>query len=103
MESFGVRNLKSEVIGKMKRRNNLDVQAEILEIARKGARKTWIVYKANLNFEIVKGYIKELVEKGLLQYEGMIYRTTRQGLMFLEQYANLKKISILVVQVDDAQ
>ena len=89
------------VIGKMKRRNSLDVEAEILEVARQGARKTWIVYKANLNFEIVKGYLKELVEMGLLYHEGMIYRTTKHGLMFLEQYANLKKVIVPVIQLGD--
>ena len=48
------------------RRNDLDICADILRVAKKGAKKTQIVYKANLNFKIVKKYLKRLLENGLL-------------------------------------
>ena len=48
------------------RRNNLDISAEILQIAQTGAKKTQIVYKANLNFLILKKYMKNLIEKGFV-------------------------------------
>jgi predicted transcriptional regulator len=80
----------------MRRRNNLDIMAEILEIARLGAKKTWIVYKANLNFKLVKEYLDELMEKRLLGSDGSIYQTTDQGLEFLEEYRNFKKFRVVV-------
>jgi len=80
----------------MRRRNNLDIMAEVLEIARLGAKKTWIVYRANLNFKLVKEYLDELMEKRLLDSEGSIYRTTDQGLEFLEEYKNFKKFRVVV-------
>ena len=80
----------------MRRRNNLDIMAEVLEIARLGAKKTWIVYRANLNFKLVKDYLDELMEKRLLDSEGSIYRTTDQGLEFLEEYKNFKKFRVVV-------
>ncbi|RJS89991.1 transcriptional regulator [Candidatus Bathyarchaeota archaeon] len=79
-----------------RRRNNLDIMAEILEIARLGAKKTWIVYKANLNFKIVKEYLSELMEKGLLERDGSLYYTTDRGLEFLEEYENFKKFRVVV-------
>ncbi|NQT09462.1 transcriptional regulator, partial [Candidatus Bathyarchaeota archaeon] len=39
------------------KRNNLDICADILRVSRGGAKKTHLVYKANLNFNIVKKYI----------------------------------------------
>jgi len=80
----------------MRRRNNLDIMAEILEIARLGAKKTWIVYRANLNFKLVKEYLDELMEKRLLDSDGSIYQTTDQGLEFLEEYRNFKKFRVIV-------
>ncbi|GAI07498.1 unnamed protein product [marine sediment metagenome] len=47
------------------RRNNLDISADILRTAHSGARKTRIVYQANLNFDIVKKYLKALLDRGL--------------------------------------
>lgn len=74
----------------------MDIMAEILEIARLGAKKTWIVYKANLNFKIVKEYLSELMEKGLLEQDGSLYYTTDRGLEFLEEYENFKKFRVVV-------
>ena len=82
----------------MKRRNNVDIMADILRVARGGAKKTWIVYRANLNFKIVKDYLSELTEKGLLAApEGLsLYRTTEKGLDFLEQYDSFRKFHMVV-------
>ena len=74
----------------------MDIMAEILEIARLGAKKTWIVYRANLNFKLVKEYLDELMEKRLLDSDGSIYQTTDQGLEFLEEYRNFKKFRVIV-------
>jgi predicted transcriptional regulator len=41
------------------RRNDLEICADILRVARRGAKKTQIVYEANLNFKIVKKYPEE--------------------------------------------
>ncbi len=72
------------------RRSGLDICADILEIARMGAKKTHIVYKANLNFRIVERYLRWLMERGLLEREGdRLYVTTEEGLRFLERYREL--------------
>ena len=72
------------------RRNYLDIYADILRAARNGAKKTHIVYKANLNFNIVKKYLKRLIDNGLLQdSDGGYYITTWKGIHFLEQYKEL--------------
>ena len=67
--------------------------AEVLEIAQLGAKKTWIVYNANLNFKVVEDYIAELTENGLLENDGRIYHTTDRGIGFLEEYRNFSKFT----------
>ena len=78
----------------MARRNDLDIFADILSVARNGARKTRIVYNANLNFKIVEKYLSRLREKGLLEERERSHFTTRKGIRFLEQY------KLLVAPID---
>lgn len=68
------------------RRNNLDIFADILQVAQPGARKTQIVYKANLNFMIVKKYLINLMEIGLIEKYDKHYYTTKKGVNFIESY-----------------
>jgi len=71
----------------MGRRNDLDICAEILQIAKDGAKKTRIVYGANLNFKIVEKYLRRLIENGLLDMmDERRFITTRKGAQFLKQY-----------------
>ena len=72
------------------RRNNRDIEADILKIAIKGTKKTWIVYGANLNFRIVQRYLGTLIERGLLTLENKIYQTTRLGLEYLERINDVR-------------
>ncbi|RJS84099.1 transcriptional regulator [Candidatus Bathyarchaeota archaeon] len=77
------------------RRSNLEIIAEILRIARRGARKTQIVYGANLNFKMLKEYLKKLEEAGLItisEESAEIIRTTSKGFRFLQQFYGLKEI-----------
>lgn len=71
------------------RRNDLDICADILRVARRGAKKTHLVYRANLNFSIVKKYILKLMEGGFLETENGRYFTTEGGVRFLEQYEEI--------------
>ncbi len=73
------------------RRNDLDICADILQVAKAGAKKTQIVYQANLNFKIVKKYLSRLIDTGMLSdaQESRLYTTTNRGITFLEQYAEL--------------
>jgi predicted transcriptional regulator len=78
-----------------RRRNKLDIFADILKVALKGALKTHIVGKANLNFRLIPPYLKTLIDRGLLSRtrepfkSRYIYRTTPEGVEFLEHYQAL--------------
>ena len=70
--------------------------AEILRIARKGARKTHIVYGANINFKLLQEYLNELEKDGFLvdhtEKDGLI-ETTERGIQYLRYYEGLKQFS----------
>jgi predicted transcriptional regulator len=63
--------------------------AEIIRIAKVGALKTQIMYKANLSFVQLGEYLRLLTHKNLLEktaYDGKeIYRATQKGVSFTER------------------
>lgn len=75
----------------IKRRNNRDVEADIIRVAlsRGGALKTQIVYGANLNFRIVKGYLAGLLQRGLIELDGPRYFPTEKARLYLATYEAL--------------
>lgn len=77
-----------------KRRSEIEISADILRIALEGAKKSHIVYRANLNFEVVKKYLKLLFDSGLIGLntdDKRLFQTTPKGKDYLNQYRNLTK------------
>ena len=72
-----------------RRRNDLDICADILRVAQGGAKKTRIVYQANLNFKIVKDYLKRLIGNGLLLHDPPRYYVTPKGTTYLTKFDSL--------------
>ncbi len=76
------------------RRNSLDIYSEILNLSEHGAKKTQIVYKANLNFNIAKKHINALMERGFVEEKSKLYFTTERGKNFVENYRQLKSMAV---------
>ncbi len=88
---------------RFKNRNRLGIVANILTIAKTGALKTHLMYKANLSYTMLRDYLKFLLDNGLLsesQYpedKVTLYRTTDKGVRFLESYVALKDLASLII------
>lgn len=70
----------------MERRTGLIVAYDVLTEARGGSQKTRLVYRCNLNFNIIKAYLSRLIANGLLDFiEGPPRKwiTTAKGMDFL--------------------
>ena len=48
------------------KRSDIEISAAILQVARNGAKKSHIVYKANLNYNIGKKYLDRLMNSELI-------------------------------------
>ena len=89
--------LKEGVKGGLKerfkeRRGKIEIVIDILSVALDGARKTEIVYKANLNFTRIDRYIPFLEDRGLMENSGPIYKTTEKGKEFLRGYEKMEEL-----------
>ena len=79
------------------RRSKIEIVAEILRIARNGAKKTRIVYGANLNFKILEEYLAKLEKAGLITLStnsDSLIVTTKKGAEYLQQFYSLREFGI---------
>jgi predicted transcriptional regulator len=75
------------------KRDKLDIIESILLICKDGAKKTEIVYKANLNFKNAEVYLKWLIDREMIMKEGKIFEITSKG---SELLSNLQRTSIFM-------
>jgi predicted transcriptional regulator len=74
------------------KRDRLEIIAQILHVAKKGIKKTHVMYQCNLSYSQTKDFINSLMETGLLRI-GNSYHTTDKGLKFLRAYETLNSLS----------
>ena len=81
-----------------KRRSEIEIIGEILDLSKEGAKKTEILYQNNMSFSQLQDYLSYLLEKDLIK-ENMIsnnngaiskvFITTEKGNNLLEEINNL--------------
>jgi len=69
-------------------RGRLDIIADMLTVVRQNAKKTKIMYQANLSYKLFKRYLNEIVEASLVRFDhkNQFYVLTSKGIKFLEKY-----------------
>ena len=72
------------------KRDKLEIARNILLICKDGAKKTEIVYKANLNFKNGEVYLKWLIDREMIMKEGKFFKLTSRG---SELLSNLESAS----------
>ena len=80
-------------------RSRIQIAADIIEIAKNGARKTRIMYLGNLSFDLLQKYLNLLVKLGLVEIRRgpeKSYTATEKGRRFLEDFYELQEHSEIV-------
>jgi predicted transcriptional regulator len=76
-------------------RGKLEIMADVVNLSTSGIKKTHIMYKANLSYDQINRYLRELLKLGLIEIainEGtVIYRATEKGRLFLHYYNMMRK------------
>jgi predicted transcriptional regulator len=69
-------------------RQRIDIIADILEVVSSDAKKTQIMFKANLSYKVLTKYLSEVLEASLItfEHERRCYTLTNKGHDFLETY-----------------
>ena len=75
-----------------KYRGRLQIVADILAITREGAKKTRVMYQANLSYKLLCKYLDEIIGAGLVGCEsGDCYVLTLKGEEFLSKYGEYSR------------
>jgi predicted transcriptional regulator len=74
-------------------RGRLDIIADILHVASRNAKKTQIMYQANLSYKVLQRYLAEITGASLINFEDEkhCYMLTAKGREFLEAYQKYSK------------
>jgi len=75
-----------------KYRDRLQIIADILSVVREGAKKTHVMYQANLSYTLLSRYLTEVLNAGLVSLDDEDrYRLTRRGQDFLDRFSEYSK------------
>jgi len=79
---------------KIRRRSEAEIVADMLAVIFNGARKTHIMYGANLSYDLTIKYLNKLLECKLIRYDEEVkkYLLTSTGRHYLDEYAEYKDI-----------
>ena len=75
------------------KRSRIEIMASILEKAKEGSKKTYIMNDCNLSFRQLQKYLKSMRIRELMRKENrgssIIYKITGKGQKFLKRYSKL--------------
>jgi len=70
-----------------KYRSKLEIIADVLGVVSGGAKKTKIMYQANLSYKLLVHYLKDVIDMGLVKMkDGNTYELTKNGFDFLKEF-----------------
>jgi predicted transcriptional regulator len=74
-------------------RGRLDIIADILQVASQNAKKTQIMYQANLSYKVLQRYLRDITAASLISFKTaeQFYVLTPKGQEFLEAYKDYAK------------
>jgi predicted transcriptional regulator len=76
-----------------KYRDRLQIIADMLSVVGKGAKKTQIMYQANLSYKLLNRYLREILNSGLIKFENRnTYVLTSKGKEFLNKHVEYFKL-----------
>ena len=74
-------------------RGRLEIIADILKVVSQNAKKTQIMYQANLSYKVLQKYLRKITMASLVDFEDeeQCYVLTPKGQEFLEAYKDYAK------------
>ena len=74
----------SQVKLRRKKRSKYEIIQDVLDQCQTGSKKTWVMYRANLSYDLTTEYLNELAKLGLVEPKDGLYYTTDKGKQLLE-------------------
>lgn len=85
--------MQVQPVYKRRKRSKYEIIHDILSNCQNGAKKTWVMYRANLSYDLTTNYMNELMKNGLIENRDGIFITTEKGKQLLELLERWMKIN----------
>ena len=96
LDNFLLFGLLVRMFKRLRIRGRIEITAEIIRLCIEGKKKTTIMYGANLSYDQLKQYLRELEEQQFVEkvmIDGNIfYRATHRGRNYLAAYEELVRM-----------
>ena len=80
-----------------KYRSRLEIIGDVLGVVSGGAKKTQIMYQANLSYRLLTRYLKDVIDMGLVKMKGgATYELTEKGSAFLREFKGYNERRVAV-------
>ena len=67
-----------------KKRSRYEIIHDVLDQCQTGSKKTWVMYRANLSYDLTTNYLNELEKLGLVENKEGLYYISDKGKQLLE-------------------
>jgi predicted transcriptional regulator len=67
-----------------RKRSRYEIIRDVLNQCETDSRKTWVMYRANLSYELVEKYLEDLEKLGLVESKDGLYHITDKGRQVLD-------------------
>jgi len=74
-----------------RKRTKYELLADLLRSSKGGARKTNLMFRANLSYVLLNKYLNFLLENGFLESKDGRFFPTRAGLLYLQRFARYSR------------
>lgn len=74
----------SQVKVRRSKRSRYEIIHDVLDQCQTPSRKTWVMYNANLSYDLVRKYLGNLEAKGYVETNNGLYHVTEKGKELLE-------------------
>ncbi|MGC9106520.1 MAG: winged helix-turn-helix domain-containing protein [Thermoprotei archaeon] len=74
----------SRAIARRRKRSRYEIIHDVLDQCQTGSKKTWVMYRANLSYDLTTNYLNELAKLGLVENKEGLYYITDKGKQLLE-------------------
>ena len=100
-----IKSIGSHILSK--HRNEIEIMANVLEAMEEGAKKTHIMYQANLSYFLLCRYLDNVLDSGMAENKSGLYSLTNKGKEFLEIYSeydnNCKEIDERILELENTK
>jgi predicted transcriptional regulator len=84
-----------------RKRTSYELLADLLQSSKGGARKTALMFRANLSFLLLNKYLSVLLDNGFVEKRGSYYYPSHRGMIYLQKFSRYQRTKAEVMRTQE--